>query len=404
MKDGQLHVTAWGFFGIGNLGNEGSLATFLAYLRQRHPDAVVTCLAVDAEATERQHGVRARQLMTYRADPSRRGHLVDMVKAASRAVDIPRTFLLLRGVDVLVVPGTGVLETELTPSPWGLAYWLFLAVLCCRLNGGRTVLASVGAQRPPNPLTRQLYRWTVALSDYCSARDARSAEVLRELRTSTEVVLVPDLTFAAPMGATAPVRRGHVVVGVMSYDGAASAGAARAALRGRYHDSMTRFVLGLVDAGRSVTLLIGDAHDLEVASGVETAVRRVRPLLGDRLAVSPAGSLDEIQAEMTQAELVVASRFHNLVCALKLAKPTISLSYADKNVDLLAEFGLAEFSQPIDGFDADLLAQQADQVVATQPERQDVVRRTLERLAADVMRQLQRLSETYLVTPSPSAR
>ena len=39
-----LRVATYGYFGMGNLGNEGSLAAFLAYMRDAHPEAAVELL------------------------------------------------------------------------------------------------------------------------------------------------------------------------------------------------------------------------------------------------------------------------------------------------------------------------------------------------------------------------
>ena len=155
MGGATLRVATYGYFGMGNVGNEGSLAAFLAYLREAHPEATVHCFAADAEAVRREHGVPATRLMAYRAAPGSSGLRVRATKAASRLWDVPRTFRLMRDVDVLVVPGTGVLETQLVAQPWGLPYWLFLAALSCRLRGRRVALVSVGAEpaaAPGHPL------------------------------------------------------------------------------------------------------------------------------------------------------------------------------------------------------------------------------------------------------------
>ena len=52
----------------------------------------------------------------------------------------------------------------------------------------------------------------------------------------------------------------------------------------------------------------------------------------------------------TAAVGVAATRFHNIDLRLKLGKPTVSLGYADKNERLMNEFGLGEFSQPVETF------------------------------------------------------
>ena len=62
-------------------------------------------------------------------------------------------------------------------------------------------------------------------------------------------------------------------------------------------------------------------------------------------AMSPCGS-------------VVAIRYHNLVAALRLSKPTISISYSPKHDVLISEFGLSGFSQPVNALDVDRLIEQ----------------------------------------------
>ena len=56
--------------------------------------------------------------------------------------------------------------------------------------------------------------------------------------------------------------------------------------------------------------------------------------------------------------MVVATRYHNVMCALKLCKPTISLGYSRKFISLMADMGLAEFHQFADSVDLDRLIEQ----------------------------------------------
>jgi polysaccharide pyruvyl transferase WcaK-like protein len=51
----------------------------------------------------------------------------------------------------------------------------------------------------------------------------------------------------------------------------------------------------------------------------------------------------------------VASRYHNVIAALRVGVPVVSLGYAGKNAALLERFGLAELDQPIEEFDPDVL-------------------------------------------------
>jgi polysaccharide pyruvyl transferase WcaK-like protein len=55
---------------------------------------------------------------------------------------------------------------------------------------------------------------------------------------------------------------------------------------------------------------------------------------------------------------VVATRYHNLVCALKTGTPTIALSYAAKSDALMARMGLGAYCHPAREVDADRLLDQ----------------------------------------------
>ena len=55
---------------------------------------------------------------------------------------------------------------------------------------------------------------------------------------------------------------------------------------------------------------------------------------------------------------MVATHYHNVVCALMLSKPTISIGYGEKNAVLMADAGLAEYCQSVDSLDVERLIAQ----------------------------------------------
>ena len=64
-----------------------------------------------------------------------------------------------------------------------------------------------------------------------------------------------------------------------------------------------------------------------------------------RVVAEQITSFAELMQAMAPASAVVATRYHNVMCALKLGKPAISLGYSDKNVSLMEDMGLPEFCQ-----------------------------------------------------------
>ena len=55
--------------------------------------------------------------------------------------------------------------------------------------------------------------------------------------------------------------------------------------------------------------------------------------------------------QLDEVETVVATRFHTVLCALRLGKSTLAVGYAAKFDALMAEMGLAEFSLPAKSID-----------------------------------------------------
>ena len=100
---------------------------------------------------------------------------------------------------------------------------------------------------------------------------------------------------------------------------------------------------------------------------------------------------------MAPAGTVVATRYHNVICALKLSKPTISLGYAAKNIAVMADAGLSEFCQFANSLDVDLLIKQFTEL----ENRSAELRRTIaERNVANA----QLLDEQFAGCPPCSSR
>lgn len=380
MSPPRTRVGVFGYFGMGNIGNEGTLAAFLSALRSRHPGADVHAFVAGPAEVEREHGVPATRLMAYRPAGTlpRAADLV--VKALSRVWDVPRTFRAMGSVDVLVVPGTGVLETALLTQPWSLPYWMFLAVACSRLRGRRVVLVAVGAEPARDRVTRTLHAWTVRLAHHVSYRDTASRVAMEESGAPRGDALVyPDLAFGLPAPAPRPRRRDLVVLGVMRYDVEDDPDGAVE----RYTSTMTDLVCALVGSGRAVRTIVGDLADLPLAREI---VARSQSRAGRSCPVEAcdAATMGALLDEAAGAGVVVASRFHHVVAGVLAGTPVVSLGYAEKNARLLAEVGLAGASQRIDDIDLGRLLTEIDRAASSGPAVSDATAEALERFRKEL--------------------
>ncbi|MEU7516878.1 polysaccharide pyruvyl transferase family protein [Streptomyces sp. NPDC042898] len=351
-----VRVGVFGLLGSGNLGNDGSLEAVLGYLRAEHPEAVVDALCGGAEVVGTRYGIPATRLHWYRGEyrtASRAGAIAG--KGLGKVVDAFRTAAWVRRHDVVIVPGMGVLEATLPLRPWGFPYALFLLCASGRLFGTRVALAGVGAAPIGSRATRTLVRWSARLAAYRSYRDDLSRDAMRAMGVDTaRDEVYPDLAFALPTppaGAPSGLP-GPVCVGVMAFHGGDDDRARAEEIHRRYLDGTTRFVRALVEDGRPVRLVTGDAVD-------ETVVAAILDVVDSPLVTAAgADSLDGLMKEMAAAEAVVATRYHNLVCALKVGTPTLALSYAAKSDALMDGMGLAAYCHPAREVDADRLLEQ----------------------------------------------
>ncbi|MFJ8942675.1 polysaccharide pyruvyl transferase family protein [Streptomyces sp. NPDC102395] len=349
-------VGVFGLLGSGNLGNDGSLEAVLGYLRTEHPDAVVDALCGGPEVVAARYGIPATRLHWYRGEyrtASRAGAVA--AKGLGKLVDVFRTAAWVRRHDVVIVPGMGVLEATLPLRPWGFPYSLFLLCATGRLFGTRVALVGVGAGPVGDRPTRALVRWSARLAAYRSYRDVQSRDAIRAMGVDTaRDEVCPDLAFALPTPrAKAPSGPpGPVCVGVMDFHGGNDDRARAEEIHRRYLDGTTRFVRALVAEGRPVRLLTGDACDAPVVAAILDAVDS--PLV----TAAEAASLDGLTKEAAAADAVVATRYHNLVCALKAGTPTLALSYAAKSDALMDRMGLGAYCHPAREVDADRLLEQ----------------------------------------------
>ncbi|GGS79494.1 membrane protein [Streptomyces tanashiensis] len=353
----QVRVGVFGLLGSGNLGNDGSLEAVLGYLRERHPGAVVDALCGGPEVVTARYGIPATRLHWYRGEyrtASRAGAIAG--KGLGKLVDVLRTAAWVRRHDVVIVPGMGVLEATLPLRPWGFPYALFLLCASGRLTGTPVALIGVGAAPISERATRTLVRWSARLAAYRSYRDDLSRDAMRAMGVDTARDEVhPDLAFAlpAPPSPEHPAGPpGPVCVGVMDFHGGNDDRARAEEIHRRYLDGTTRFVRALVEDGRPVRLLTGDACDAAVVAAILDAVDS--PLV----TAAEAASLADLMKETAAADAVVATRYHNLVCALKVGTPTLALSYAAKSDALMAQMGLATYCHPAREVDADRLLEQ----------------------------------------------
>jgi polysaccharide pyruvyl transferase WcaK-like protein len=350
VTSGPARVGLFGKLGSGNIGNDASMEAVLNYLRADHPDAVVDALCTGPAYISDTYGIPAEQLFWY-SDHAGNGSRAGAVprKLIGKGMDAIRTARWVRRHDAVIVPGMGVLEASLPLPVLEFPYSMFLLGVSGRLFGTKVALVSVGAGVIKQRMTRSLFNWAARLAFYRSYRNENSREAMRKrgLDVSADRIY-PDLAFALPVDSSSVGDPQTVGVGVMKYHGSNADRDRADEIYAAYIDGMKQFVRWLVDSGRNVRLIVGDTNGSDELALQEVLddLAAARPdLPAGRVITEPVATYADVVKAMAPVHSVVATRFHNLVAGLMLAKPTVAVSYSPKHDALMADMGLAGFSQ-----------------------------------------------------------
>jgi len=361
-------IGIFGLLGSGNIGNDASMVSVVAYLRKSHPDAVIDAMCSGPQQLRDIHGIDGIPLSWYQDhDFPRLRVAAPILKILGKGIDVVRTAAWVRRHDVVIVPGMGVLETDLPIKPFGFPYAIFLLSACGRVLGTKVAFIGVGANVISQRTTRWFFSTAARLATYRSYRDDFSRQAIRMMGVASQTDDVsPDVVFGLPLAASRPADPATVAVGVMDFHGSNDDRAQAAQIYARYVDNMTSFIAWLVGRGWTVRLVVGDARwDLEVAHEIIARIADQLPSLEpDRIVAQPIHTVAQLTEALASAKFVVAARYHNVILALRLNKPTIAVAYAPKHEVLMNDMNLARFVQRAASLDVGRLIEQFNELEA----------------------------------------
>ena len=359
--------TFLGGFGLGNFGNELTFQAILCHLRRLRPGVEVSCVCTDPVATAALHNVIGLPISRVLANGWKANNRISKV-LRSVIVGIPNelyrwlyAFRTLRHTDVLIVPGTGLLTDAYGLKNWG-PYSIFKWSLLAKIRRCQLLFVSVGAGPVHTRFGKWLVKSSLALADYRSYRDHETKSYLESIEANVAADRVyPDLAFSLVpkivfKHATSRRLRPVVGLGLMLYHDKLSSDRARATTYAAYLAELAEFVRWLLARDYDVRLLTGDLSDRPV---IEEFKRLLSARLGDyskdRVIDDPILSAEELLEQLAQTDSVVATRFHNVLLAITLGKPVISISFHQKCTSLMQDMGLPEYCQEIKHLTADAL-------------------------------------------------
>jgi polysaccharide pyruvyl transferase WcaK-like protein len=254
------------------------------------------------------------------------------------------------------------------------------------------MFVSVGAGPLGSAPGRFFVKLALSLANYRSYRDVASREVVEGIGVrAKDDPIYPDLVFglSPPLPATAAVHEGRPVValGLMAYSEKYSIASPMRDTYERYVESFAAMVGWLLDHDYDVKLLLGDGDaDAFVIDHLRAVLRKRRASdVDERVTDHSIGSVHELLSQLRATDLVIATRFHNVLMSLLLGKPVVAISFHHKCSSLMSDMGLSEYCQDINGIKADALiatfealVQHADEVVRMIAQRVEEARSALD--------------------------
>jgi len=200
----RKRIYFFGHFGSPNFGNEITLQTALYHVRCLLPEAEVACICTGPEALAATQKIETVPINRTFVKPGRRRSRLGrflrsvFIGIPSEAYRWFEAFKMLKGSDMFIIPGTGLLTDAFGLREWG-PYNLFKWTAMAKLRRSKVLFVSVGAGPIYSVLGRYLVRSALSLADFRSYRDSASMKYLRDIgfRTNSDGVY-PDLVFSLP--------------------------------------------------------------------------------------------------------------------------------------------------------------------------------------------------------------
>ena len=154
MRSRRNRISIFGNFGSPNPGNESTLLAILSRLRLAYPDCEINCICLHPQVVAQTAGIEGVSITTREARiwdrrvPLARRVPMAFVGASLELLQYVRAFKALKGSEMLIVPGTGLVNGRVRHHHWG-PYNQFKWVLVAKLRRCRILYVSVGA----GPLT-----------------------------------------------------------------------------------------------------------------------------------------------------------------------------------------------------------------------------------------------------------
>lgn len=386
----------FGLFGQQNWGNECTLQAIICNARKYLPDWEMYCICTGPEDTSIRYKIPAFPMNAASSDTAWAQNTPVMRLLRKIFFRIPmellhwiKAFRVLRGTHMLIAPGTGLL-TDFERNIFGRCYEIFKWSVIAKLCGTKLLFVSIGAGPIRHPMNRWFIKSALSMADYRSYRNESSRQYLERIgfKTNNDHIY-PDLAFSLPRTITAACTNRHrqrPIIGVGVADRILGIkvyynenGNVEQQIETIYRDTIDitcSFVGWLLQNNYTVRLLLGDSqYDNEAKKDLKNQIiKRGYDFDEENIIDEPIHSVEQLIYQLATTEVVISPRFHNIILALMLIKPVISLSYHEKFQALMTDLELEEYCQSTGDLSFEKLKEQFTKIMSNAEDIKKVIK------------------------------
>ena len=365
----------FGYFGIGNMGDESVVEVLIRKIRALRPDVRLSAISLNPAGTEQAYGIpsipmRRPPRKQWQADQRewKNTYLKKLNLFLYRLFSVipaelsflVRSYRALRKIDLIVVAGSGQF-LDIEWGPWNHAFTYYKWSLLAKFSGTKIACMSAGV----GPLTTKLGKYFVGAAlnrtHYRSFRDENSKLLVESLGVKEPNYVYPDQAFSLshPSSASDAERQNRRVVGIapIAYHDPRSWYEWSESVYAEYVQSLASFSLWLLEKGYRIIFFFTQLNEEErTIDDIAAAMKKTSPGFdASAVRTHTVRSYRDVMDAVRQMDVVVASRFHAILHAYLIHVPVLGISYHQKDDDLMAAFGQTDYCVGIAHFDFELL-------------------------------------------------
>lgn len=441
-----ITVGVFGHYGNENLGDEAIIEAVIHAIRAFSPTARIYGFSINPTDTAQRYGIPAFPIryfpsrqktstpsaVSVEEDSSRlnakpevrsgletaksilkqipllSGLLRFLRSVASAPAELARELRFLhdsrnriRDLDLLLVSGSNQFLDNFG-GVWGFPYTVLKWSILARLTGTKLAFLSVGAGPIDSKVSRVFVRMALRLADYASFRDQASKQLIEQKMSRRFGGVFPDLAHGLAYPARKDSRKGsregakRPIVGInpMPVYDQRYWHAPDDRLYWEYVERLASLASMLRRDGYGVFFFPTQRRDESVIRDILLRLEQgARETLDQSELVREAKSVSGLMDVYAEADIIVATRFHGVLLALRAEKPVLGICYFRKTRDLLREMGQEACAVDLETFTAFDLYERLKTLEANRAGALDQIHKRGEAYRADLRAQYAQVFE-----------